>query len=282
MREDGARLLWLVLHLNGTDSRTQMAEHWKRLTPVLRGIEWRLPTWPTVFPSNIVTGQGEQDKRTLVELMQCEHAHLVAFIDSWFAAGCDHAQWVKRYPDLAANLDKCCQYIRVRIQSLADGGLQPVTTVESPVEERTLCQATARFIDYLRNPLRDVLAGRCKRCGRYFFNRKGYEQMVYCSQNCRWDAHNAEKGQSRELGQHRMETTALTAMRKWFNTLNAEGKPNGKSWKQEVIAVVNKKHGGHCKPKWLTRTINNSNGKYHRQFIRLRDAIERRLAAADQ
>jgi hypothetical protein len=281
LREDGARLLCLVFSLNGNDNRTQMAEHWKRLTPGLKGIEWRLPTWPNVFPSNMVRGQGEPDKRTLLELMQSEQEHLIRFMDSWFAAGRDYGQWVKENPELVAILNDSSQFIRVHIQPLPGGGLQPVTTVEPPVQERTLYGAAASFIDYLRNPLRGVLAGRCKRCHRYFINRKGYEQMVYCGQKCRWDAHNAEKVQSREGLQQKMETTALTAMRQLFDSLNTGGKLAGKSWKHRIVAVVNKKHGAHYEPKWLTRTINDADGKNHRQFTRVRDGIERRLAAIE-
>lgn len=279
LREDGARLIFLVLELNGgRDSRTRFAEHWKRLTPGLKGIEWKPPTWPNVFPSFMATGQGEPDSRTLAELTESIREHLVRFMDTWFAAGRDYAKWIEQNPELAGILDKSSEHVRVLIQPQPDGSPYPVTTVVSPVEERTLHAAAAQFTDYLRNPLREVLAGPCKRCARYFFNQKGYEQMVYCSRNCRWGAH---KTQSRELTQQGMETTALTAMRKLFNAPAAPGKPNSEPWKYEVISVVNKKHGAHCKPKWLTRTINNSRGKHHRQFIRLRDAIERRLATGE-
>jgi hypothetical protein len=199
-------------------------------------------------------------------------------MDSWFAARCNYGQWVKQNPELAATLDESSPYIRVRFRPLPDGDLEAVTTVEPPSQERTRYGAAAKFGAYLRNPLRNVLAGRCKKCDRYFFNRKGNEQMVYCSQKCRWDTHNAKKEQSRGRHQHKMETTALRAMRSWFEALDAGGERMGKPWKHHIVAVVNKKHGVHFESKWLTRTINNPDGNYHKQFIRVQDAIERKLA----
>jgi hypothetical protein len=278
LREDGARLLLLVIELNGNETSAQRVEHWKRLTPGIKGTEWRLPTWLNVFPKTIVK---ERDDRSLNELRLSRREHLLRFVESWFIVGRNFRQWVKEYPLLAASLDESSKHIRVRFQPLWDGGLQAVTTIEPPVQVRTECEAAAMFGDYfLRNPLREVLAGRCKRCRRYFFNRRGNEQMVYCSQKCRWDAHNAKKGQSRERDQQKMENSALAEMRKLLTDLNTSGELIGKPWKNRVVAVVNKKHGVHFESKWLTRTINAPNGKYHKLFIRVRDAIEQRLAAA--
>jgi hypothetical protein len=278
LREHGARLCFLVAELNG-DSRERLQEHWKRLAPGLRGIEWRLPNWPNVFPVQVVR---EPDGGTLQELIQSQREHLRNFMDSWFSVRRDYAKWVNEYPEFARALNESRQYARVRFQVRPDGGIQVLNSIESPASNRNLYAAACTFADFLQNPLRDVLAGRCKRCRRYFFNRKGYEQMVYCTQKCRWDAHNAEKEQSREQAQQKMEAAALTAMRKLLSVLQENTRSDllRNSWKRRIVEAVNKKNGTELESKWLTRAINNPDGRYHKRFIRMQDAIERLLPAA--
>jgi len=266
--------------LNG-DNREQQEEHWRRLTPGLKGIEWKLPNWPNVFPAVIVR---EQDQRTLAELAHDEREHLGKFVDSWFVADRNYVEWVKQYPELARDLEESGRFISVCFQALPDGGVQAVTRIEPPVTERTVYAAACKFAEYLRNPLRDVLAGRCKRCHRYFFNRKGYEQMVYCSRKCRWDHHNVENERSREQTQRELQATALSAMRKLFKEMTQKSRrgPSSISWKLRVVSEVNKKHGTHFEPKWLTRAINDPDSKYHQQFIRVKNAIEQLLQIVKQ
>src|SRR5271165_5820421 len=137
LREHGARLLLLVCRLNG-DNREQQEEHWRRLTPGLKGIEWKLPNWPNVFPAVIVR---EQDQRTLAELAHDEREHLGKFVDSWFVADRNYVEWVKQYPELARDLEDSGRFISVCFQALPDGGVQAVTRIEPPVTERTVYAA---------------------------------------------------------------------------------------------------------------------------------------------
>lgn len=277
LREHGARLvslLWLLQE----DTYEQRQEHWKRLAPGLKGIRWRLPDWPNVYGSQAV---HEPDHRTLLELMNEEREHLRKFMDSWFAAGQHYAKWQSEYPDLARVLNEAGRYLRLGFQPTPEGGVQTQAVIEPPVAQRTLYGAAWVFANYfLCNPFREVLAGRCKRCQRYFFNRKGYEQMVFCGQKCRWDTHNTEKEISREHARQKQQVTALSAMRKFLRTIEANTLPRkipDKSWKNPVVGEVNRKHGTKLEAKWLTRGINNPEGKYHKQFVRLQDAIEKTL-----
>jgi hypothetical protein len=279
LREEGARLLLLVSELNG-DSRERLDEHWRRLAPGLKGIKWRLPNWPNVFAS-YVTHQA--DPRTLPQLAESERDHLQRFMDSWFAAKQSYAVWIDQFPDLANDLERSFKNVSIRFRERPDGGVGAVTEIEHPVADRTLNAAACRFGDFLRNPLRDVLAGRCKHCRRYFFNRKGYKGMVYCSQQCRWDVHNVDKKHFRGQVQQKLESSALSAMRKLLANIQERdfrGELSNDRWKLRVVGDVNRKHGTDFESKWLTRTINNPDGKYHRQFSRVRDVIEQKLGAA--
>jgi len=275
LREHGSRLVVLVGLLN-KESTAQWHDHWNRLTPGVKGIDWKLPDWPNVFPVYVVY---EPDRRTLPELINDTGKHLQTFMNSWFSAGQDYAKWQDSYPRLAATLNEAERCRQVRFQPAPSGGVQTVTEIETPAAQRTLYGAACTFADFLRNPFRDVLAGRCKRCERYFFNRKGYEQMVYCSQKCRWDAHNVEKELSRDQAQQRQQTTALSVMRKFLRTLERRSATNEppKSWKDVIVKEVNTIHGTEFETKWLTRAINNPKGKYHKQLTRVQAAIEEAL-----
>ena len=272
LREEGARLTFMVGELNG-DTSGRLREHWKRLAPTLRGVEWKLPTWPNLFP---VTRVYEKDTRTLPELIEETQTHLRTFVETWFTAGRNYTAWRNQFPELEFTLQEAHRSLHTEFGPAPDGTVQLSPVLEPSLSSRTQFVAACLFGDFLRNPFRDVLAGRCKRCHRYFFNRKGYEQMVYCSQRCRWAVHNKQKIRSREQAHRQHERTALAAMRRFERGLHGSRKTVGpeNTWKDLVVKEVNKKHGTNFEVKWLTRTINNARGEHHEEFVREERLIE--------
>ncbi len=99
------------------------------------------------------------------------------------------------------------------------------------------------FVQLLGNPDRDLIAGPCARCGKYYVKKRA-SQKVYCSRTCgnaatavvrareKWDK---QRGDKIEL--------AATASRKWSRLKTAEP---FKKWAE-------KHYPGRLTPKFITR-----------------------------
>jgi hypothetical protein len=105
-------------------------------------------------------------------------------------------------------------------------------------------RAVSLFFQFITGPFwKDV--GRCKRCRKYFWNRSGHDDKVYCGRRCA-SAHTAiRRARERRLKEYESKLAAVRQAIGAFERLSADRKSREKhTWKGWVANAATRE----CSP----------------------------------
>ena len=192
-------------------------------------------------------------------LLECSE-ELRELMDSWLAAACRIDLW-----PLRERLENDLNRRRVRLFRDPSNKGRAGYEFGLPVrEEQDLglgggfkmdakpgrTHAVSLFFQFITGPFhRNV--GRCKRCGKFWWNRWGHSNKTYCSSKCASADTATRATRERRDTEHQQKLRLVEAAIRRFERLPAErrSKSNWKTW-------VQKEAGPHVSANFITRAIN--------------------------
>jgi hypothetical protein len=217
-------------------------------------------------PPKTQKGRLYGDPRTGLDydtLFECSQ-ELGEFMDSWLAAECRVDRWPLR-TQLEEDLNR-------RAISLSPANEGRVTFKFSrPIREELdlglgggfkydanpgRTEAVSLFFQFITGPFwKDV--GRCKRCRKYFWNRWGHADKVYCSGPCASADTATRATQERRLREHKSKLAAARRAIARFEQLPADRRSLLKAkWKSSVAKEATRESGQDVTSNFITRAIN--------------------------
>jgi hypothetical protein len=239
-RTQGSRLVELVCALNGDNSARERLRQWDR---PFRGVD--PPRWLCHDGQSGRQWLRLKDKSISFEenLPECRQL-LRLYVNRWLQAGKNAHKLRATIGDMTA---PALTHVRPSLLVQEDGSvsIEPIGDATG-IDERVLF-ASWYFLDLLLNPFRELLAGPCERCGRYFLNASGHMNKRWCSQRCKEGAKKRAM-RTRELAIKL--SRAVVEIRILASTSARRLPPFRGDWKREVARRIG------VTPKWLTRYIN--------------------------
>jgi len=181
------------------------------------------------------------------------------FVSTWLVAGCCAGGWelkeefeaylAQRDPVLysvprePARIDFFPQFQREEII---------IGQVMGPTfDEVCRIEATRMFLTFIQSAeFRKI--GRCKRCGRFFYNASRRKKRVYCTGPCARAAEAAKAHQRKRREEHQSELAETAKAVKKYESLSPERKSGIRNWKQWVAGEA----GPEITTNFITRAVN--------------------------
>jgi hypothetical protein len=239
-RTQGSQMVELVCALNADNTARERVRQWDQ---PFRGVD--PPRWLCRDGQSGRQWLRRKGKTISFEeyLPECREV-LRLYVDRWLQAGKNAHKLRDTIGEMTA---PALTHVRRSLLVQEDGfvSIEPVGDTTG-IDERVLF-ASWYFLDLLLNPFRDLLAGPCERCCRYFLNASGHMNKKWCSQRCKEGAKKRAR-RTRELASKL--SRAVVEIRMFASTSARRLPPFRGDWKREVARRIG------VTPKWLTRYIN--------------------------